>query len=273
MRIVAVGECTRDRYPSLGLETVGGISLNFAVNSRRSGADVAALVSCVGTDLGADRIRDKLGREGVDTTALHVKTGPTASQLVQLEAGGERIFPVGGYDPGVLADFRLEAPDLAFIRTFDLVAVPFFRQIEHLFWPAIEAAGPRAKRVVDLLDGADLGSDLAGVRPMLGRADLIFLSGAAAVGERLAVLAHGSPTVIVVTHGANGSSALAGGQWYRMPAARVPLAERIDTTGCGDAFQAAFAIEFFRAGDVTTALAIGAEQASRAIRHVGATGE
>ncbi len=240
-----------------------------------SGADVAALVTCVGTDAAADRIKAKLECHGVDTTRLHAKPGPTASQVIRLDAAGERNFPVGGYDPGVLADFRLGAADLAFIGTFDLVAVPYFRQIEPLFWPAIEAASAGAKRVVDLLDGADLGSDLTGITPMFDCADLIFISGSAALAERLGALAVARETkaVVVVTHGADGSSAFAGRHWHRMAAVAVPPALRIDTTGCGDAFQAAFATEYFRAGDVEAALAAGTAQARRVIGHVGATGE
>lgn len=272
MRIVAVGECTSDRYLDRGIETVGGISLNFAVNGRRCGANSAALVSCTGADPAADRIRAMLGRDGVDTTRLHARTGATASQIISLGPGGERTFPPGGYDPGVLADWHLDPQDLAFMGTFDVVAVPYFRQIEHLFWPAMDAAAG-AKRVVDLLDGSDLGADLAGIEPILDRVDVVFLSGSIAVAESLAARSGRTGTVIVVTHGAEGSTALVDGRLHRAAAAFVPESERIDTTGCGDAFQAGFAIEYFQGGGVPKALVVGATRASQVIRHLGATGE
>ena len=272
MRVVAVGECTRDRYLDRGIETVGGISLNFAVNSRRCGADSAALVSCTGTDAAAARIRARLQRDGVDTTRLQSRPGVTASQVIHLGPDGERTFPPGGYDPGVLTDFRFAPLDLAFIASFDLVAVPYFRQIEHLFRPAMDAAA-EAKRVVDLLDGSDLGADLAGIEPILDRADLVFLSGSEATAERLVARSERARTVIVVTHGASGSTALVAGRRHRAAAVVVPESERIDTTGCGDAFQAGFAIEYFQGGDVSDALAAGATRASQVIRHLGATGD
>jgi sugar/nucleoside kinase (ribokinase family) len=79
MRVVAVGECTIDRYPALGAERVGGISLNFAVNARREGAERVSLVSATGTDAGAAAVRRKLAAEGIDASHLHVISGPTAS--------------------------------------------------------------------------------------------------------------------------------------------------------------------------------------------------
>lgn len=95
MKIVAVGECTIDRYLDRRVETVGGISLNFAVHARRAGAS-AALVSATGTDPGHAAIHAVLAREGVDARHLHQQLGPTASQAIHLTAG-ERNFLPGGY--------------------------------------------------------------------------------------------------------------------------------------------------------------------------------
>ena len=272
MRVVAVGECTIDRHLDRGAETVGGISLNFAVNCRRIGATEVALVSAVGTDAAAERIRDKLAREGVDGSRLHVRPGATATQEVRLGMGGERTFPPGGYHPGVLASFQLSAADREFIAGFDLVAIPFFRQIEHLFWPTTTAAGSGAKRVVDLLDGVDLGADFAGITPIVHRADIAFLSASPAAVVPLLRHSADAPAVIVVTHGAAGSSAIVGGQRFVAAALPVPAADLVDTTGCGDAFQAGFAIEYFQSGDAARALEAGAIRAADVIRQLGATG-
>lgn len=272
MKVVAIGECTVDRHLDRGVETVGGISLNFAVNCRRIGADEVALVSAVGTDPAAELIRDKLAREGVDRSRLQVMPGVTATQAIRLGPGGERIFPPGGYRPGVLGRFQLSAADRAFIAGFDLVAIPYFRQIEHLFWPAMAAAAPGSKRVVDLLDGGDLGANFGGIAPIVEQADVVFLSVSSAAVEPLLRYSLDSRAVIVVTHGAAGSSAIVGGQRFAAAALPVPAAELVDTTGCGDAFQAGFAIEYFQSGDVGRALEAGAIRAADVIRQVGATG-
>ena len=99
MRLVSIGECTIDSYRELQKEFVGGISLNFAVNAKRCGADSVSLISRIGTDHNA-RILKKLAEEGVDSSCVTVTQGNTARQEI-IVADGERIFPPGGYDSGV----------------------------------------------------------------------------------------------------------------------------------------------------------------------------
>ena len=271
MRVVAVGECTQDRYLELGVVHAGGISLNFAINARREGAEEVALVSCMGTDAAAEAVRSRLAREGIDARHVHQRPGATTSQLITLAAGGERVFPPGGYDPGVLADFRLGADDLALITRADVVAVPCFRQVAHLVEPILHAVRRLPVRVVDLLDGVDLGPDLAGLAPLLDVVDVAFVSGDDATVEQLLPQSARSRTLLVVTRGAAGSSALLRGQRHDAPAEPVPMEEQMDTTGCGDAFQAAFTVSWMRDRDLPAALRAGALRAAQVIRHVGAT--
>jgi fructoselysine 6-kinase len=269
VRIAAVGECTRDRYIDLNIARVGGISLNFAIHARRAGAESVALVSCIGTDAAGSAVRHSLLEADVDIAHLHQLTGVTASQAIQLSEG-ERYFPLGGYDPGVLADFRLSDVDIAFLRSVDVVAVPCFRELMHLFEPMLHARDFPAFRIADLLDGADLGGDLAGVIPLLDRFELLFLSGDESAVELLLPFTRRSNTLIVVTHGAAGSSALAKGDRFVEPAETVPIAQRVDSTGCGDAFQAGFTVEYFRRRDLRSALVAGTRRAARVLRHLGA---
>ncbi len=272
MSIVAVGECTRDRYAALGVERVGGISLNFAVHARGCGAPNVALVTCAGTDGWGPAVRSALARSGVDSSHVHTREGDTASQLIELDAGGERRFPPGGYNPGVLAAFALDRSDLAFIGEHDVVAAPYFRQIAHLFRPAMQAARPGAKRVVDLLDGEDLGSDLAGIDAVLDIVDLAFISGGENAVECLASrsLRARARALIVVTHGAGGCSALVAGRRLFEPAGPVPADEQVDTTGCGDAFQAAFTVAWNAGAPIPDALRAGAQRAAEVVRYLGA---
>ncbi|HJZ12789.1 MAG TPA: PfkB family carbohydrate kinase, partial [Acidobacteriota bacterium] len=121
-----------DYYSDLQQEFVGGISLNFAVNCRRAGAETVSLVSCVGNDYTA-RIIHKLANEGVDASHVKIQPGPTARQNIIVHPGGERVFPAGGYDAGVLADYHLDSSDVRFVQSHNLLCVPFFKQIEPLF--------------------------------------------------------------------------------------------------------------------------------------------
>ena len=78
MKLAAVGECTRDVYVDRRVATVGGISLNFAVQARHSlgPAGEVALVSCTGDDAAGDAVREALRRAGVDSSHLHTRPGP-----------------------------------------------------------------------------------------------------------------------------------------------------------------------------------------------------
>jgi fructoselysine 6-kinase len=272
MKLAAVGECTRDVYVDRRVATVGGISLNFAVQARQSlgSAGRVALVSCTGDDAAGHAVREVLRRAGVDISHVHTRPGATATQHIHLGPGGERHFPEGGYDPGVLTDFRLGRDDLAFITTCDVVMAPYFRQVVHLFHPAIEAARSGSRRVADLLDGADLAPDLAGIDDLLGLLDLAFISGDETTVSLLLSRSRPGGPGVVVTHGAAGSTALVGGRRVSVPAVPVPAEERVDTTGCGDAFQAAFTVAYVTHGDATAALQAGSRAAAAVIRQLGA---
>ncbi|HNT75712.1 MAG TPA: carbohydrate kinase family protein, partial [Anaerolineae bacterium] len=47
------------------------------------------------------------------------------------------------------------------------------------------------------------------------------------------------------------------------------VAEVVDTTGCGDAFQAAFFVSWFQRHDMVQALRMGAEAAAQTLTHFG----
>jgi fructoselysine 6-kinase len=269
LQIVCVGEITVDRYLDLGRDLAGGISLNFAVNARRSGAARVGLVSATGDDPGGALARARLAHAGVEHHHVRTLPGPTGRQEIHLLPGGERLFPTGGYHPGVLADLRLSDEDMVYIRTFDLAVVPVFRQIEHLARQVLEDHAFAGRRAADFLDGADLGPGLHDLAAYLPHLDLAFVSGDAATVEALAPLARSFRGMIVVTLGASGSVALRGDERFAQPA--VPVPEPLDTTGAGDAFQAAFAVAYFGGGDVRRALFAGAERAAQVIRHYGAT--
>ena len=271
MRVVAVGECTIDRYPALSAERVGGISLNFAVHARVAGAESVMLVSCTGDDRAATSVRHRLATAGVDASRVHEREGATASQRIELMDAGERVFPPGGYDPGVLAEFRLDEADLVEVRDADVVAVPVFRQLMPIVEAVVREPRPRMLRVADLLDGEDLGSGFAGLDPLLDEFDLLFLSGAPALVDTLADRTRDARGMLVITHGAAGATALSRGSRVFEPAEPVPRAECVDSTGCGDAFQAACTVHLARGSDVGTALRAGAQRAARVIRHLGGT--
>jgi len=75
-------------------------------------------------------------------------------------------------------------------------------------------------------------------------------------------------TVLVLTLGAGGSVAFRGRERWRQPA--LPLARVVDTTGCGDAFQAAFLSCWLKSQDPAASLRAGAEAGRDCATHLGA---
>ncbi|MCW1968078.1 MAG: PfkB family carbohydrate kinase [Anaerolineae bacterium] len=267
MKIISVGECTLDRYLQQNQVRIGGISLNFAIHAKRSGAESVAFISRVGK---ADEamIRAKLADEGLDDSHIYATDGPTAHQDIILTATGERIFPPGGYDFGCMAGFALNAADITHIQQYDVLACALFRQTQPLFEQVMQL--PFAGwRVADFLDLSDFGGDVGVLARHLARLNIAFVSGHEAQLASFTALSTAHPhNAIVVTMGEHGSVAIVNGRMYRQPALPVPVT---DTTGCGDAFQAAFTVAYYHSHDAALALLRGAEQAAKVAQQLGAS--
>lgn len=270
MKVVSVGEITIDHYLNLNRSFVGGISLNFAVNARRCGADTVSLVSCVGADKAGQRVFQKLAQEGIDASHVAVLPGETARIDIEVRAQGERIFPPGGFHRNVLLDHRLNESDLAFIQRHDILAFLFDRsQPDSPVNRALEALDFGGKRVADFGDWADYAGDYDALTSALEPLALAFVSGTQETIDFLLPYSRRLDGLVVVTLGAEGSVALVDGDPLFEPAQAAP--NPIDSTGCGDAFQAAFAVSYFATGSVEQALHLGTAQASAVIQHYGAT--
>lgn len=269
MRIVSVGESTIDCYLDLNRQFVGGISLNFAVHAKRCGAENVSLVSCIGDDHAA-RILEKLAAEGVDASFVSIQRGATARQNITLAANGERVFPPGGYLPGVLEGYMLDEAALRFIRSHHIVASAMFRQVEPLFRQVMDGPHSEGWHVADFLDLSDYEKDIGVMERFTERLAIAFVSGDEGLAELLRPLSRAMQCLIVVTLGAGGSVALVKGELLFQSSLEV--ADVVDSTGCGDAFQAAFTVSYWRDGDVRRALERGAQQAAQVLQHHGATG-
>ena len=270
VKIVAVGEVMIDHYLNLNRSFVGGISLNMAVNAKRCGADAVSLVSCVGPDEGGRRVFEKLAQEGIDASHVAVLPGETACIDIQVLPQGERLFPPGSFHRNVLLDLRLSESDLAFIGQHEVLVFLYDRsQPESPANRALETLDFDGKRVADFGDWADYAGDYDLLVSALEPLALSFLSGNQATIDFLLPFSRGLDGLIVVTLGAAGSVALVNGAPLFQPAQVVP--NPVDSTGCGDAFQAAFTVAYFTTGDVEQALRQGTARAATVLRHYGAT--
>ena len=83
----------------------------------------------------------------------------------------------------------------------------------------------------------------------------------------LARIAKDNRGIIVLTLGAEGSIAFEGDRSYTQKA--LTTDKVIDSTGCGDAFQAAFTATYFNTKDIQASLLAGAELGNQAAMSFG----
>jgi ribokinase len=265
---------TTDRVPGAG-ETVisrglqvgpGGKGSNQAVGASRLGASVALLTS-VGSDDFATAAYRLWAAEGVDASFVRRFEGPTMAGVILVEATGEnRILVVRGAladlgpqdadafeswiaDSGALL-VSLEVPLPVVVRACELAA-------RHGVTTIVNPA-PATQLPDSLLETADYltpnrteaalltGLPVASEAPLLARA----------LRER-------TRATVVLTLGADGALLLDGdGQLVHLPAPTVPV---VDTTGAGDAFNAAFATALLRGSTPRAAAEYGIRAGSHAV--------
>ncbi|MEM7029478.1 MAG: PfkB family carbohydrate kinase [Chloroflexota bacterium] len=266
MKIVSIGEATIDRYIRQKQSFVGGIALNFAVHAKRCGADQVAFVSCIGNDDSGKWILDTLGKEQIDTTHLTVLPGETAECDISVTDDGERSFP--GYRVGVLKHLKLTKPIASFISQQDVVSTHYDGETQDSRTSQlINLSYPSLKRVVDFGDwSAGKRKTISG--ETLDALDIAFFSGDSEAVDHLQSLAKQTSCLFIVTLGAAGSIALTQPEALFQPAIAADVL--VDTTGCGDAFQAGFTVSYYREGDIAKALLNGATQAAQVLNHFGA---
>jgi fructoselysine 6-kinase len=197
-----------------------------------------------------------------------VLPGRTAEIDIVVTADGERHFPAGGYRPNVLRQLQITDDIRQFVSRHDIVVSYLGDDTPTDNLQALLGLKRHALRFV-----VDFGSWSGGRRglsrfPMFHAVDLAFVSGDEGTVRELTAAKQKSGTLVVVTLGAAGSVALTPDGPVSQPAG--PVEYPVDSTGCGDAFQAAFAVSFFRDGDVERALERGAWQAAQVLGHFGA---
>lgn len=269
MRITAVGDCGVDRYLNLGRDRPGGITLNFAANARRLFAsdDTVGVVTALGTDDEALLVRRAIASCSLEATVATLE-GATSLQLIDRHPSGEKIFV--RYEEGVLGRYRMGPVERAVIAGSDLVMATVYSQVEALFDSVMESPSP-GLRAVDFGDLDAVTGGVGLVERYLDRFHVGFFGLTSAQGELIAALerlARGSGRLFVVTLGADGSLAFAGGTRLSCPAVEVP--EVVDTTGAGDTFAAGFLSEYCRKCDVRESLARGARCAAETVQRLGA---
>lgn len=259
MRVACFSVAAIDFFSQQNAWFAGGNSLNQAVRFRQMGYH-SAFVGALGTDEAGDRIAKLLGNEQIDISCLQRIEGFTARNQIINDSAGERFGVDGAWESGIYEAFRMAETDWAYLKNFDIWAT-------HANCPFFQVTLERKTKQLLSVDFLHL-RDYDLLQKSLTVADIVFFGGTVDMIEDLAQMAQKTPgKIIVLTLGAGGSMAFSDSLTYTQEA--LPLEKVIDTTGCGDAFQAGFTASYYRNQDIPQALLAGAELGRKAAMSFG----
>ena len=234
--------------------------MNFATQCKLLGNEDTSIIGAIGKDEFGKRIEDHLDRIAIPSSRLYQIDAPTASNKIFIDQHGDRYFKEDSWNGGAFNQFRLSEDDWESLKGCHIVAMPAGDpNLEEL----LKRRNPNQLVVIDFLDY--LGIDF--IRQHIQAIDIAFLSGRESMLKDLQELSAQTETLIVPTLGANGSIAFLKGQRHFQEA--VVVDNIVDTTGCGDAFQAAFSIEWVKTKEIEQSLYAGALAASKVLGFVG----
>lgn len=270
MKLVSIGDIAVDFYQNLNIKKLGGIAFNFAFNFANDGLEIS-LVSRIGDDLEGEKILNILTSKKMDTTHTKKVKGQTAIQNILIKENGEKEFK--GYKANVLLEFSLSKKDLDFISERDAVFVPLNDGMEKVFLQIYSLEKPKFK-IVDFSKDSQFGDFTKDDNPITkysDKFDLVFVGGSRDEVKLLRNLSRQNPTKIyVLTLGSQGSIAFMGNVEYKQEPFKVKKV--VDTTGCGDAFEAGFVSSYLKYKDIEKALDYAAYKASLTAMNLGSTG-
>jgi len=253
----------------------GGSAANVAVWARRLGAEVT-LVGQVGDDRLGELMRHHLDSEGVGQAVRVVSGGETMRVGVVIRPDAEHAFVTDHsrplrLSPDDLSLALLDGVDAVFLNGYAVFmagsaafAAPLLdearrRGILVAFDPSSFSLirGYGASRLLDEVGPMDVlianEDEARALAPDGGNGDVAGLLTRAAT--------------VVVKRGAEGAVALEGAGRVPSPAEGIAVA---DTTGAGDAFDAAFLVEYLAHRDLAAALAAANRLGARVASQFGA---
>lgn len=284
--VVVVGSLNSDQQIALPAlprpgETV--LAIDLQVRSGGKGANQAAavalagarcwMVGAVGQDTAGAAMLADLERVGALTGSVLRRRGVAlGSALVMVDQSGENsIVVVAGANGAIGAtDVRDQCEQ---IGPIDVLVTQAELSAECLDAAAAAAQQAGARFVLNLAPYRSVDQDV------LGRCDPLVVNeheaaalaadltgGPVPPAELLALLAQHAQSV-VITLGGDGAEHAVGPARGRVEA---PAVRVVDTSGAGDAFVGALAVELARSADLATACAAGVAAGSRAVQQVGA---
>lgn len=249
-----------DFFPELDKIYVGGNSLNFVTQCKLLGYKNTSVIGAIGKDRFGKLIENQLDKSNINRSRLYQINEPTASNKIFINEKGDRYFKEDSWNGGAFDKFRLSENDWNSLTNSKIVAMPAGDpNLKEL----LKRRNEKQLVVIDFLDY--LGIDF--IKEHIDNIDIVFLSGKEEMLNELQELSYQKRKLIVTTLGAKGSVAFLENKRFYHKA--IEVNKIVDTTGCGDAFQAAFSIEWLKTKDVENSLKAGSVAASKVLNFVG----
>lgn len=250
----------------------GGSAANVAVWARRLGASVA-LVGQVGDDRLGDLMRAHLEKEGVAGLVRVVEGGETMRIGVVVRPDAEHAFVTDHSRPLRLAPDDLPLGLLDGVDGVFLNGYAVFMAGSASFASALLAEARRRNIPVAFDPSSFSLIELYGAARLLGeigRVDVLLAN-----DDEARALLRGGPLrslldcadVTVVKQGGAGATATTAAGTVSAPAESIAVS---DATGAGDAFDAAFLVEYLARHDLNAALAAGNRLGAHVASRIGA---
>jgi ribokinase len=221
----------------------GGKGANQAVAAARLGARVA-LLGRLGRDAFGSQLRMRLSAEGVDDTWVSEGPEPTGVASIMVDRAGQNVIAVA---PGANAALALADVASALDHLADVSVV--VAELEVPLSAVLTAAHwAREAQVPFVLNAAPARPDLEQLLPyvtvlILNESEAGVLLGHAIHdgNDAAATLLKRGPSTVVITLGDRGAVYATGTEVAHVTAPRVTV---VDTTGAGDAFVGALAVQW-----------------------------
>ncbi|NAY91724.1 carbohydrate kinase family protein [Muricauda sp. JGD-17] len=260
MKITALTSFCVDFFPELDKTYVGGNSLNFATKCKLLGYENTSVIGAIGEDRFGKLIENHLDKTKIDRSRLYRINAPTASNKIFIDENGDRYFKGDSWNGGAFDKFRLSENDWSSLGDSNIVAMPAG---DPNLKDLLKRRNENQLIVIDFLDY--LGIDF--IKEHIDNIDIVFLSGKEEMLDELQELSAQKGKLIVPTLGEKGSVAFFENKRYYHKA--IEIDRIVDTTGCGDAFQAAFSLEWIKTKDIKKSLNAGSIAASKVLSFTG----
>lgn len=254
LHLSAFTSCCVDYYPQAGSSFPGGNSLNVAAVWKRLSPDSrVSVITCLGNDENGDLVHSFIKQRNIASGHVYRREGKTATNQLRVDEHGERFGIEGTWNGGVYETFRLSDDDWNFVAHQDIVAIPGNNPN---FQEMLKRKSDDMFLAVDYLDVLNN----VPLRDSIAYTDIAFISSTPDTLDDFRELAVSTEKLLIVSMGAHGSRAFFEGSEYRQPA--LPVETVVDTTGCGDAYLAAFSLDYFLYRDIKKAMHAGASAAA-----------